>query len=338
MNVVAHANRAGRRFEGRRSPRPRPIHEAFAQPAAPTLDSAVVVTKKPPEPIEELPPDVKPEGDNVVWLPGYWAFDSEARPISFGSAASGATFRRAVSGWRILDAGRHGFRWTPGYWSESTPQQTYYPPPAGSRRGRAPPAPNDDSFMSPDMDLPRHALHVAAGLLDRASPRLDVDAAALLVDTAGYIFVDGFGTTSSVVGASCSAPTYFGRGISRLEDRISHRNVIGVRPARASLFIRPTVGAYYFGDYYGPRYVGLGYTPWLDYRYRGRNVDPAWSYYAWQKPRHALVGNNRCERRTSPSARRRTGARATHQPPDAPKGNVQSVNLVMPLQQFAGQE
>src|SRR5262245_57614162 len=52
-----------------------PIHEAFMTPTAepkPTYG----VPKKPPEPIEEMPPDEKPEG-NAVWIGGYWAWDDD---------------------------------------------------------------------------------------------------------------------------------------------------------------------------------------------------------------------------------------------------------------------
>src|SRR5262245_60405018 len=52
-----------------------PIHEAFITPTAepkPTYG----VPKKPPEPIEEMPPEEKPEG-NAVWIGGYWAWDDD---------------------------------------------------------------------------------------------------------------------------------------------------------------------------------------------------------------------------------------------------------------------
>src|SRR4051812_36475341 len=54
-----------------------PVHEAFAGIVSYTPEPGVVVKKAPPEPIEELPPEEKPEGDNVAWIPGYWAWDDE---------------------------------------------------------------------------------------------------------------------------------------------------------------------------------------------------------------------------------------------------------------------
>src|SRR5215471_16817919 len=52
-----------------------PVHEAFAEPATGRPEQSQVITKQPPEAIEELPPDQRPDGDNVQWIPGYWAWD-----------------------------------------------------------------------------------------------------------------------------------------------------------------------------------------------------------------------------------------------------------------------
>src|SRR6266542_6095247 len=54
-----------------------PVHEAFAQPGTGKLAAAGVVRKQPPQPLPELPPEQKPEGANVMWIPGYWAWDDE---------------------------------------------------------------------------------------------------------------------------------------------------------------------------------------------------------------------------------------------------------------------
>src|SRR5438105_1908609 len=42
-----------------------PVHEAFAEPVQFNPKPGAVVPKQPPAPIEELPPDQKPEGQNV---------------------------------------------------------------------------------------------------------------------------------------------------------------------------------------------------------------------------------------------------------------------------------
>src|SRR4051812_10323958 len=47
-----------------------PVHEAFAELVAYDPRPGIIVPKAPPQPIEELPPDQKPEGRNVHWIPG----------------------------------------------------------------------------------------------------------------------------------------------------------------------------------------------------------------------------------------------------------------------------
>src|SRR4051812_27459977 len=80
------------------------VHEAYAEAGAATAEPGVVVTKEPPEAIEEQPPEEKPEGDNVVWIPGYWGWDEEAEDFLW------------VSGfWRAVPPGR---AWVPGHWDK----------------------------------------------------------------------------------------------------------------------------------------------------------------------------------------------------------------------------
>ena len=52
-----------------------PVHEAFAETITFNPEPGIVVTRPPPDPIEEVPPDQRPEGANVAWIPGYWAWD-----------------------------------------------------------------------------------------------------------------------------------------------------------------------------------------------------------------------------------------------------------------------
>src|SRR5689334_5348026 len=56
-----------------------PVHEAFAAPSQARPLPSPVVPNKPPELIEEVPPDEKPAGDHVIWIPGYWAWDDEQK-------------------------------------------------------------------------------------------------------------------------------------------------------------------------------------------------------------------------------------------------------------------
>src|SRR5262245_48248205 len=53
------------------------VHEAFAEAVTAQAEYGPVVTKQPPDPIQELPPDQKPEGDAYQWIGGYWTFDED---------------------------------------------------------------------------------------------------------------------------------------------------------------------------------------------------------------------------------------------------------------------
>src|SRR5947209_7387217 len=74
-----------------------PVHEAYAEPTDPTPRPTPVVPQQPPEPVPELPPDTRPEGANVSWIPGYWAWDDES----------------------------NGFLWVSGFWRDEPPGQRW---------------------------------------------------------------------------------------------------------------------------------------------------------------------------------------------------------------------
>ncbi|MCE9526794.1 MAG: hypothetical protein K8R36_12155, partial [Planctomycetales bacterium] len=47
-----------------------PLHEAFASATTLTPQAGLTVKTAPPADIEEVPPDQKPEGSNIAWIPG----------------------------------------------------------------------------------------------------------------------------------------------------------------------------------------------------------------------------------------------------------------------------
>src|SRR5688572_13896529 len=54
-----------------------PVHEAYAQPNDFKPLPGEVVAKEPPPAVPEQPPEFRPEGNNIEWIPGYWAWDPE---------------------------------------------------------------------------------------------------------------------------------------------------------------------------------------------------------------------------------------------------------------------
>ena len=82
-----------------------PVHEAFAEPVDLNTQPSVVAPTQPPANIVENPPADKPVGDQYVWIPGYWAWDSERNDYIWVSGC-----------WRAAPPGRY---WVPGYWSQT---------------------------------------------------------------------------------------------------------------------------------------------------------------------------------------------------------------------------
>src|SRR5207237_10894809 len=80
------------------------VHEAFAQPFELQSEPGPVVPKEPPPPVPKLPPAQRPEGDNVQFLPGYWAWDADRNDFLW------------ISGiYRNAPAGR---QYVQGYWTQ----------------------------------------------------------------------------------------------------------------------------------------------------------------------------------------------------------------------------
>ncbi len=90
-----------------------PVHEAFAAIVTFDPEPGLVAPRIPPALIEELPPALKPEGNNVEWVPGYWAWDDERDDFLWISGV-----------WRALPPGHE---WVPGYWSPSGPGAQWTP-------------------------------------------------------------------------------------------------------------------------------------------------------------------------------------------------------------------
>ena len=128
-----------------------PVHEAFAETVTFDPEAGIVVPKAPPAAIEELPPDQRPEGANVAWIPGYWGWDDERNDFLW------------ISGiWRDLPPGRQwvpgywgesgqGFQWTSGYWADANVSEVEYlpEPPATVEVGPNIAAPSADNTWLP---------------------------------------------------------------------------------------------------------------------------------------------------------------------------------------------
>src|SRR5262249_8949660 len=134
-----------------------PVHEAFAEASDAVASPGVVVTKPPPEPVEETPPEEKPAGHNLVWLPRYWGRDEGAADSVWtgGFWRAGPPGRTWVPGeWTKV---RGGYQWVAGYWADAKSveeESEYLPePPESLERGPSTPAPAEDYTYVPGIWL-----------------------------------------------------------------------------------------------------------------------------------------------------------------------------------------
>jgi WXXGXW repeat (2 copies) len=259
-----------------------PIHEAFAKPTVRGPASSEIVPKEPPKLIDELAPDQKPDGDNVQWIPGYWAWDDTT-----------ADFLWVSGTYRTVPPGRH---WVPGYWNQ-TPEGwqrvagfwgdqanehiDLLPAPPDPIDEAVTAAPTEDSIFQPGCWVYRDNRYLWRNGFwtpNRADWIWTSD--SYLWTPGGYVFVDGYWDYSFRNRGLLFAPV-------NINPRFWNRSDWSYRPhyvvhdnfLLSSLFVRPD--HYYFGDYYDQRYTGLGFVPWIDHRY-GRIADPTLSYYQWQ--------------------------------------------------------
>lgn len=263
-----------------------PVHEAFAQTVPFDPEPGIVVPKAPPAAIEELPPDQKPEGDNVAWIPGYWAWDDELSDFLWVSGV-----------WRALPPGRQwvpgywgrsaqGFQWTSGYWADAQASEVEYlpEPPATVEVGPNIAASSADQTWLPGCWIWQHNRYVwRPGFWANVQPDWVWIPAHYVWAPRGYVFVDGYWDYPIARRGVLFAPVYFNSNVyARRGFSYSPRTVIDLRVFTNHLFWRPQYQHYYFGDYYAANYRSAGFHPWFSINTRRFGYDPIYAHQRWQ--------------------------------------------------------
>lgn len=261
-----------------------PLHEAFADPYAANPAANPLVAASPPEPIRELPPDLKPSGDSITWIPGYWAWDDERSDFIW------------ISGlWRDIPPGQ---RWLPGYWepvgegyrwisglwlANEIEQVTYLPPPPESlEQGPSSPAPREDSFYVPgNWAHQTQEYQWTPGYWTQTQPEWIWIPASYAWTPRGCIYRPGYWDYAPERRAVMFTPVYFQQTIYT-NPRFVYRPRYVVNTGMnllVHLFVRPNYRQYYFGDYYGAGFQ-QNYYPWVNYAQAGRGYDPLYTFYS----------------------------------------------------------
>jgi hypothetical protein len=259
-----------------------PVHEAFAQPATASPVPGAVVAKQPPEPIEELPPDQKPAGDNVQWIPGYWAWDDETSQFLWVSGC-----------WRDAPPGH---RWVPGHWQEveggwvwvsglwapdAVSEVQYLPaPPPSVDQGPTAPAPDATSIYTPGCWVYQvNRFLWRPGYWIAYQPNWVWIPARYIWTPSGYIFVEGHWDHPFDQCGLLFAPVAIDLRLFRAARRpFVPVQVVSTDFLLGALFVRGG-RHYYFGDYFDPRYEKRGFVAWPDYHPVKGAFDPRFAYY-----------------------------------------------------------
>lgn len=262
-----------------------PVHEAFAETVVFDSEPDFEVPGAPPDPIEEIPPDQRPDGDNVTWVPGYWAWEDERNDFLWVSGV-----------WRSLPPGRQwmsgywgrserGFRWTSGYWADARSNEVEYlpEPPDTVEAGPNIEAPSVDYSWIPGCWV-WHQGHYAwrPGYWERVQPDWNWVPDHYVSAPRGYVFVNGYWDYPVGRRGVLFAPIYFDARV-RVQPgfRYSPATVIDLGVFSDHLFVRARSRHYYFGDYYASSYRDAGYYPRFSFQSSRYGYDPIYAHQRW---------------------------------------------------------
>lgn len=284
-----------------------PIHEAFAEPVTFDAKPGVIVPKNPPPLVEEVPPEQKPDGDNVDWVPGYWHWEDDRKDFIWISGFWRVLppNRKWIPGyWNNLEGG--GSQWVGGYWANADQGQAEYlpAPPATLENGAPTQAPSENHVWTPGTWVWQETRYLwRPGFWIVAQPGWIWTPAHYVWTPCGYVYVDGGWDLSIRRRGVIFAPCYWSAWTYRPVYVYRPTVCIDVDIVTDHFFCRTGYSSYYFGDYYGDTYVSLGFTPWFRFHYaRGGGYCPVYAYHAWyyrSTPNWRIqlqVGYDRCFR------------------------------------------
>jgi hypothetical protein len=257
-----------------------PVHEAYAEPNITTGSPGTIAVKEPPAPIEELPPEQKPEGDHIVWIPGYWSWDTETNDYIWISGfwraePPGRTW--TPGHWQRVDT---GWQWVGGFWALPTVTETeYFPePPATLDRGPTIAAPAATATYVPGIWIYRTNRYLwRPGYWVSYRPGWVWTPAYYRWTPAGWIYVSGYWDVPLLDRGLLFAPVRFSRVVTA---GYVYQPTYVIQPdfLLGALFVSNSTGRYYFGNYFDPRF-GRTYISWINYRPVRTVYDVNLSYY-----------------------------------------------------------
>ncbi|HEY2785680.1 MAG TPA: hypothetical protein VGJ05_11985 [Fimbriiglobus sp.] len=272
-----------------------PIHEAFAQPGAAVRGKDMVAPKAPPPPVPELPPDTKPTGNDVKWVPGYWMWEDGKKDFTWVSG-----FWRDVPPGREWSAGEwkkqgNEYRYVPGFWKPTTMNQWRVDLPEPPKQLNADPntpAPHQGMTWIPGSWVYNEGTGQYAwrsGYWADPPGNMVYQPDQYQETTYGFAYNPGYWDYCLEDRGLLYAPVCFTRPLwntpgwyyrPRFALNVGYGTGWGSGAFFASLSIGPGFGNYYYGPYGSGWSVGLGLFP--SYLYGGFGYLPTWAGYAYR--------------------------------------------------------
>jgi hypothetical protein len=278
-----------------------PVHEGFADPADRRPQPAPVIAKQPADAIDELPPDQKPDGPDVRWIPGYWAWDEERSDFLWVSGfwRNPPPGRQWMPGhWQRVEA---GWQWVPGFWGVPGQREIDLvpPPPPSVESGPSVPAPGEDYLYQPGCWTYREERYLWQPGCWYA-PRADYlwIPSHYVWTPCGCVFVPGYWDYPLQDRGLLFAPVCIDRRVYLQPNYcFTPSHCIPCDGLFGALFVRPGCCCYFFGDYFGLRYERQGFCAWLDCRVGQHACDPLWNHYQhrhrWEGDLHGVYVGRR---------------------------------------------
>jgi hypothetical protein len=263
-----------------------PVHEAFAQPVELEDQSGLVTPNEPPADIVENPPDERPAGKQFVWVPGYWGWDDDHKRYIWVSGC-----------WRAAPPGTYwvpgywtrtpsGWEWVAGFWSSSPQNQIQYLPAPPALENVEVPASapfQDDLWVPPCWYWTDGSYVLRAGYWLKPLDNWVWIPSHYVWTPRGYVFIAGRWDYPLARRGVLFTPYHIPRPLYlRPGFSLSLGVVVDLGLLEVNLFTFPRYCHYYFGDYYGSVYIGLGIYPQFEWRRFRTWYDPLYVHSRWR--------------------------------------------------------
>ena len=259
-----------------------PIHEAFAAPVVHDPAAGPIIPKQPPDPIQEMPPDQKPAGQNVQWIPGYWSWDVSRNDYLWVSGIwrDPPPNSQWVPGyWHQVEGGN---QWVSGTWipvssasaqgqaqASGQGQPAYLPqaPPASLENGPTTPQPGPNVAWTPGYWSWQGSSYAwRPGFWGAVQPNWIWMPAHYVWTPSGYLFVGGYWDMPVANRGLMFAPVYYPQPVYAQPNFVFTPSITIVGPAvTANLFVSAGTNQYLFGNFYAQNFLSVGITPWFSF-------------------------------------------------------------------------